>query len=78
MIGSNNLALIQQVLSSFTRENKALMDQLLQIMYYFRGALSRDDMWHLTWAEREVHIEFLNKRIDDAKDMIKNSIPVFL
>jgi hypothetical protein len=78
VIGSNNLELIHQVLATFTRENEALLDQLLQILYYFRGAITREDMWQLSWAEREKCVEFLNKRVEDAKEMIKNHVPVFL
>jgi hypothetical protein len=54
------------------------LDQLLQILYYFRGAITREDMWQLSWAEREKCVEFLNKRVEDAKEMIKNHVPVFL
>lgn len=78
MIATNNMELIQKVLLTFTQENELLMDQLLQILYYFRGSITREDMWHLSWAEREKCVEFLNKRVDDAKDMMKHRIPVFL
>lgn len=78
MIATNNHELINRVISAFTRENEALFDQLMQIGYYMRGHYDRDDVWHLSYLEREKAIEFLNKRVDDAKEMMKKQIPVFL
>lgn len=78
MIGSKNQELIGQVISSFNRENDALVDQLLQILYWFRGSVTRDDVWQLTPYEREKYVEFLNKRFKDAGDLMKKQVPVFL
>lgn len=78
MIGTHNFELINRVITSFTRENEALLDQLQQIGYFMRGFYNRDDVWSLSYLEREKAIEFLNKRVDDAKEMMKNQIPVFL
>ena len=50
----------------------------MSLIYYFRGALNRDDAWSMSYAEREVAIEFLNDRFEDAGEMIKNKIPVFI
>lgn len=63
---------------SFTRQNTQLNDSILQLIYYFRGALSRDDAWAMSPVEREGAIEFLNKRFEDAGKMIKERVPVFL
>lgn len=62
----------------YTRDNEALVDQLLMILYYFRGAITRDDAWQLTPYEREKHVEFLNNRFEEAGDMMKKKVPVFL
>lgn len=78
MIASNNGPLISSVINAFTRDNDKMVDQLLQIQYYMRGALSRDDVWQLTPYEREKHVEFLNKRFNEAGDMIKKNIAVFV
>ena len=78
MIGTRNQGLIQQVISSYSSENDNLVDQLISILYWFRGAITREDAWQMTPYEREKHIEFLNKRFKDAGDMMKKQIPVFV
>lgn len=78
VIGTRNQQLIQQVIGAYTQENDNLQDQLLSILYWFRGSITRDDVWQLTPYEREKYIEFLNKRFKDAGDMMKKQIPVFV
>lgn len=78
MIGTNNQGLIQQVISIYSTENNNLVDQLLSILYWFRGAITREEVWQLTPYEREKSIEFLNKRFKEAGDMMKKQIPVFI
>ena len=78
MIGSNRSDVIASVISSFTHQNEDLVKILLQIQYYFRGALTRDDIWMMSHAERELAVEFLNDRFKDASEYIKKQIPVFL
>lgn len=78
MIATGNQAIIKQVIESFIRENDLLVDQILSILYWYRGAITREDVWQLTPYEREKSIEFLNKRFKDAGEMIKKQIPVFL
>jgi len=77
VIGSGDGALISSVIDSFARENEALIDSLMQIRYYSRGSLSRDDMWALTYIEREKEIEFLNKRFKEVGELLKKQVPVF-
>jgi len=78
VIDTNDHQLIGQVISTFTRQNEALLDQITSIGYYMRGHYSRDDIWSLTFVEREKDIEFLNKRMEDAKEMMKNGVQVFI
>ena len=78
MIGSNDPEIIRSVISSFTLQNEALVNQLYQLMYYFRGALGRDDAWSMSFIEREMAITFINERFKDAADLMKKQIPVFL
>lgn len=78
MIGSRNPEIISSVVSSFTQQNEALFEQINQLLYYFRGSLQRDDVWALSYLEREKMISFLNGRFKDAGDMMKHRIPVFL
>ena len=78
MIGARDPEIAKKVISSFTQQNEDLVKQLLQLLYYFRGALSRDDMYALTFAERELAIDFINGRMEDAKNMMSKQIPVFI
>lgn len=78
MIESRNKEIIAEVINSFTRDNEILLDQLMQISYYFRGAISRDDAWMMSTLEREAAIEFINKKFKDAQPMMKAGLSVFL
>ena len=78
MIGSNNAKIINSLIGSFTQQNEDLVKSLLQIQYYFRGSLTRDDIWAMSHAERELAVEFLNERFKDAGEMMKKNVPVFL
>ena len=77
MIGTGDQEIINSVINSFARDNEALFDQLYQIQYYFRGALSRDDIWVMAVIEREKAIEFLNKRFKEVSELMKKQVPVF-
>jgi len=77
VIGSGDQASITRIIDSFAQDNEALFDQLYQIQYYFRGALTRDDIWAMCAVEREKAIDFLNKRFKEVGELIKNRVPVF-
>jgi hypothetical protein len=78
VIETRNDSFIKSVISSFTRQNENLIKVLMTLQYYFRGSITRESALMMSHAERELAIEFLNQRFDDAKDMIKQNIPVFL
>lgn len=78
MIGSGNSEHITSLIASFTQSNEALIRQLNQIMYWFRGALGRDDVWAMSHLERELAISFINDRFKEAGELMKNRIPVFI
>ena len=78
MIGSRNQEAIASVIASFNRENDSLVEQLLQILYWYRGSITREDVWQLTPYEREKAVEFLNKRFKEAGELMKKQIPVFV
>lgn len=66
------------MIGNFTRENRNLVESLFQLIYWYRGALSRDDAWAMTPAERESATDFLNERFKDAGEYMKKQVPVFL
>ena len=76
MIGSRDQHSIAHVLTMFQRDNDALIDSLIQLQYYMRGAISRDDLWAMTPIERERYFDFLNKRFKEVNEMLKHQIPV--
>lgn len=78
MIGSGDNEIISSVISSFTRQNEALIKQLQQLMYYFRGSLGRDDAWAMCYAERELAISFLNDRFKEVGEIWKKQKQVTL
>lgn len=78
MIATRDERIIATLIKAFTQQNQDLIKTLLQLQYYFRGALNRDDVWAMSPAERELAVEFLNGRFKDAAEMMKKEIPVFL
>ena len=66
------------MIAFYNRDNDILVDQLLSILYWFRGAITREEVLQLTPYEREKSLEFLNKRFKDSGEMMKKQIPVFL
>lgn len=76
MIETGNQELITNVMTSFTRENEQLVEQMRKISYY--GRLTRDDAWALTPVEREGYATFLNERFEDANKLMSKGISVLL
>lgn len=78
MIGSGDQAAIQNVLSSFAKSNEQLINSLIQLQYYMRGAVNRDEVWALSPSERELYFDFISKRFEEGGKMMKHGVPVFL
>lgn len=78
MIGSGDRFIINEVLTSYVKENEILVDQLESILYWFRGAITRDDVWAMSPHEREKSIDFINKRFKEAGELMKKNIQSFL
>lgn len=76
MIDSGDEAVIARVIDSYTRDNDRLVDQLLQLQYYWRGAMSRDDMWAMSPIEREKATEFINNRFKEIGEAMKKGITI--
>lgn len=76
MIETNNQQLITRVMSSFTRENELLEDQIRRLIYY--GRMTRDDAYALSAVERDKWSEFLNERFEEANKLMSKGISVSL
>jgi hypothetical protein len=57
--------------SSFESEVRGLYKNGIEIMYYMRGALSKEEMISLTAWERDMFVEFLRDRLDEEKKKAK-------
>lgn len=53
--------------------SSALIDHAINIAYYMRGAQQYDDVFDLTYAERQRMIEFINSRIKSEMEKVKKS-----
>ena len=76
MIDSDDPAIINTVIANFTRENERLIDRLYQLQYYWRGALTRDDIWAMCPTEVAKATEFINNRFTEIGVMMKKGITV--
>lgn len=78
MIEVNDMNLTTALINSFTQQNENLIKLLMFILYRFRGALQREDVWMMSPIERDLAVEFINERVKEAGDLMKKQIPVFL
>lgn len=50
------------------REVEALIQDIIEIVYYMRGAVQyRDMLYHMTYAERQMMADFLKDRIEHER-----------
>jgi hypothetical protein len=56
---------------AFASEVRNLYRSGVEIMYYMRGALSKQEMIELTAWERDIFIEFLKERLEEEKKKAK-------
>jgi len=78
VIEVNDMNLTTALINSFTQQNENLIKLLMFILYRFRGALQREDVWMMSPIERDLAVEFINERVKEAGDLMKKQIPVFL
>lgn len=78
MIGSRQPEFINQVVSTLSRESDALLNELIALQYYSRGAISRDDAYSMTPGERQRFNDFLEKKFEEANKLIKGGVSVFV
>lgn len=54
---------LRAFLGSFEREQKKLRKEIVEIMWYMRGSLSREEAWTLCSSEREEYMEYIAERM---------------
>jgi hypothetical protein len=60
-------------MKSFEEDVGSLYDQGLELIYFMRGSLSRDDMFELTAYERNRISDFIKRRLESEKEKYKNN-----
>lgn len=59
---------ITQFLDRYDKMQKSLRQQIVDIMWYMRGSLSREEAWRLSSVEREDIMEMVQERIKLVKE----------
>jgi hypothetical protein len=59
---------INSFLKRFDKEQKELRSQIVNLMWYMRGALSREEAWTLSITERRDIMEMVEERMKVVKE----------
>lgn len=60
--------------ATLQRESKRLIDSILTLIYFFRGAISYSEAMNMSFAERDLAGKFIERRLENEK---KNPMPVY-
>ena len=69
MMESKNSKAIKKILASFVRDNEATLNQAFELVYFFRGAISYEEIMNMSPSERELATTYINKRLEAASKM---------
>jgi hypothetical protein len=58
----------------YVEDNEKLISSILELIYFFRGALSYEEAMGMSPTERDLAGRFINKRLESASKMTH---PVF-
>lgn len=56
---------IKKMFEQMRSDTKRMLKEIIQLVYFMRGAIQYDSMMHMTFAERQLIREFIEKRLDD-------------
>ena len=57
------------------RDTKTIIDNTIQLAYFMRGAMLYNDiMYSMSYVERDMAMEFINKRLESER---KNPNPIY-
>ncbi len=68
------MAAVQRLIMRMGAEIRGIINSALEISYFSRGAWSYERVLLMTQAEREMAVEFINKRLEIAG---KSMYPVY-
>ena len=68
MLKSGDSEMIQKMFNRMRTEVRAAIMNVIQLVYFMRGAIQYDDMLQRTPAERQLFEEFIEQRLESQKD----------
>jgi len=74
VIREGDMEAVQKTIVRLGQEIKGLVKSAIEISYFSRGAWSYHDVLKMSQAERELAVEFINKRLEAAS---KSPYPVY-
>lgn len=63
-----------KMFKQLTGEARALISTIIELVYYMRGAISYNEMMEMSYPERQLVAEFIEKRLEHEKN---NPYPVY-
>lgn len=55
---------IQKYLQTMADEARGIIDRVVHMIYFMRGSVSYTEAMHMSWAERQLVEEFIEKRLE--------------
>lgn len=74
MIMSGDTSRISEVINSMGLDVRNLLRSAVEISYFTRGAIGYDQVLRMSALERDIAVEFINKRLEMAA---KSPFPVY-
>jgi hypothetical protein len=68
MLKSGNQEEITKMFRSMEGEAKAIVSNVIQLVYFMRGSIQYDDMMYRTPGERDLIERFISDRMEQEKD----------
>ena len=70
MLKSGDSEMIQQMFNRLRGEVRTTIMNVIQLVYFMRGAIQYDDMLQRTPVERQMFEEFIEARLESQKNSV--------
>jgi hypothetical protein len=74
MIISGDTSRVSEMIDSMAKDVRNLLRAAVEIAYFSRASLSYETVLHMSALERDIAVEFINKRLEIAG---KSPFPVY-
>jgi hypothetical protein len=74
VIISGDRGRVSEVINSMAKDVRSLLNQAIEISYFSRGAIQYETVLQMTPLERDLAIQFINKRLEIAA---KSPFPIY-